>query len=56
MSDRTKYDLKMKSIQIIYNMEFSRKINEEIFKLAEELYAYLNSEDGNDDSNKNLVF
>lgn len=36
-------------------MEFSRKINEEIFKLAEEVYAYLVSEDGNEDT-KNLVF
>ncbi len=36
----------MKAVQIIYNMEFSRKINEKLLNLVKKLDNYLYSEKG----------
>lgn len=36
----------MKAVQIIYNMEFSRKINERLLNLVKKLDNYLYSEKG----------
>lgn len=39
---------RLKSIQIIYNMEFSRIMNQKIFSLAYEMNNYLVDENGKD--------